>query len=223
MEHPKNQSCRQVRQIMVDMVNLELAAAITLVKHVLMYVNDLKWRLGTTGVFTITLSEDLVINIFDHDKAAPGRADYHSHWYDFKSDIIAGKLRHFRYVKAETGLDVLGQEVSMTHQPIGSPVALALRECPGETYLPGDSYEITAPEIHRVVADPGTVTLVTRQRKTSPTGYWVFKDRCGQEPAGSPQRMQPEESGDTALQLVALALAKMEEDQRCGLKHVMLL
>lgn len=219
MEHPENQSRRQAGQIMVDMVNLELASAVTIVKHVLLHVNDLKWRLGTTGVFTITLSDDLVINIFDHDQAVPGRADYHSHWYDFKSDIIAGKLRHFRYVKAETGLDVLGQEVSMTHQPIGSPFALALRECPCETYLPGDSYEITSPEIHRVIADPGTVTLVTRQRKTSPTGYWVFKDRCGQEPADSPQQAPPEQHVDTALQFVALALGKMEEHQRHGLPH----
>jgi len=69
----------------------------------------------------------------------------------------------------------------MAHQPIGAPSALALRECPGETYLPGDSYEITAPEIHRVVADPGTVTLVTRQHKTSPTGYRVFKNLWREE------------------------------------------
>lgn len=220
MEHPENQGGRQAGQIMVDMVNLELASAVTIVKHVLMHVNDVKWRLGTTGVFTITLSDDLVINIFDHDQAVPGRADYHSHWYDFKSDIIAGQLRHFRYVRDETGFDVFGQEVSMTHQPTGSPVALALRECPCETYLPGDSYEITAPEIHRVIADPGTVTLVTRQRKTSPTGYRIFKNQFSQEPAGSPQQVPPEQSRDIALQFVSLAMAKMEERQRHGLPHV---
>src|SRR5579872_4468735 len=79
MKHPKNHGSHQAGQIMVDMVNLELASAATLVKHVLLHINDLEWRLGTTGVFTITLSENLVINIFDHDRAVPGRADYHSH------------------------------------------------------------------------------------------------------------------------------------------------
>jgi hypothetical protein len=195
-------------------MNLELASAVTLVKRVLMHFNDLQWRLGTTGVFTITLSDDLVINIFDHGRAAPGRADYHSHWYDFKSNILAGKLRHFRYVRDKKGFEVLGQEVSMAHKPVGVPFALALRECPAETYLPGDAYEITAPEIHRVVADPGTVTLVTRQNKTSPTGYHVFKNRLGEEQAGSPQRPPLEQSLDTALQFAALAIAKMEEEQQ---------
>jgi len=90
-------------------MNLELPSAVTLVKHVLIRFNDLEWRLGTTGVFTITLSEDLVINIFDHDRAVPGRADYHSHWYDFRSHIVAGKLRHLRYVQDETGFQVLAK------------------------------------------------------------------------------------------------------------------
>src|SRR5271165_4539211 len=93
-----------------ERMNLELASAVTLVKRVLMGFRDLEWRLGTTGVFTITLSENLVINIFDHDRAVPGRADYDSHWYDFRSHIVAGKLRHLRYVQDETGFDVLGQD-----------------------------------------------------------------------------------------------------------------
>jgi hypothetical protein len=187
---------------------------LSFVKNALLHVEDLEWRLGTTGVFTITLSEDLAVNIFDHEMAVPGRADYHSHWYDFRSNIVAGRLRHFRYVNDEAGFDVLAQEVSMEHQPVGAPFALRLRECPCETYVIGDSYEITAPEIHRVVADPGTVTLVTRQRKTSPNGYYVFKSLAVQEPGASARQAPSGNSLETARQFTALALAKIEEEQR---------
>jgi hypothetical protein len=192
-------------------------SGLSFVKNVLMHVKDLKCRLGTTGVFTITLSEDLAVNIFNHDTAVPGRADYHSHWYDFRSEIVAGKLCHFRYVNDADGFDVLAQQVSMEHKPAGAPFALRLRECPCETYVAGDSYEITAPEIHRVVADPGTVTLVTRLHKTSPNGYYVFKSLRSQRPAASAQQAASDQGLETAPEFAALALAKIEEEEKFSL------
>jgi hypothetical protein len=166
------------------MIPFEAAAA--LVRLILPRSKELDWRMGTTGVLSIALSENVSINIFDHETAVDGAADYHSHWYDFRSVIIAGQLDHFRYCLGREGVPVMGQRAGMDHKPVGDPFQTCLTELAPESYLPGDSYVISAPEIHRVVAAPGTVTLVTRQHKTSPDSYCIFR-----RPGAIPRKAVP--------------------------------
>lgn len=190
-----------------------MSATRTLVGTILGNWENLKWRIGTTGVFTLTLSDDIAINVFDHSRAVRGCADYHSHWYDFSSMIVAGEFRHYRYITTCSLVDVveeipvLDQEVSLDHKATGDPKRCWLRQCSSELYGPGQSYEITAPEIHRVIAVPGTVTLVTRQRRTNPACYHIFKDAA--QPAAAPEVVKAETAKEIATGFIALAMERL--------------
>lgn len=159
----------------------------TLVKEVLRsaiaHPQNFKLKRGTTGVFTVTLTDEVAINIFDHAMAIEGCADFHSHWYDFKSTILAGELRHVRYAITErptgaTPIAAEGLRANLQHQAIRrEPNCWLMPFGVEEIRFPDVSYIIESNEIHSVEATKGAVTIVEQLHITKPDGYWIFKKK----------------------------------------------
>ena len=146
-----------------------------LVEQILRHATEYPWTVAT-GRLTLMLERDAVcINLFDERFESP-YTRIHSHRMDFKSEIIAGEMRHYRYRRAvEAGAVEYGcQELTLENKPVGSVAKSWLIEGAQEHYVAGAGYEITAAEIHRADAPDGTVTLVTRQFKTQPASVFAF-------------------------------------------------
>jgi hypothetical protein len=143
-----------------------------LVEMILRRAAEFSWTVAT-GRLTTMVQRDLVcINVF-HERFEQPYTRIHSHSLDFHSEIIAGELVHTRYRRDESGVEHGFQQLTLDSRPLASGVC-GLTAGAEERYRPGDSYEITAPEIHRADALDGTVTLVTRQFRTSPEDVWAF-------------------------------------------------
>lgn len=146
-----------------------------LVEQILRHATEYSWTVAT-GRLTLMLERDAVcINVFDERFEQP-YTRIHSHRMDFKSQIIAGEMRHYRYTRAEAAgaVEYGCQELTLENKPVGSVSKSWLIEGAEEHFAAGAEYEITAPEIHRADARDGTVTLVTRQFKTEPTTIFAF-------------------------------------------------
>ncbi len=150
-----------------------------LVEHILRHAKEYPWVVPANGRLTLVLEPDIVvINLFNAQYRQPGTTTTHSHTVDFKSEIIAGEMRQYRYArtKAETpGAAHYGcQELTLDGKLMGQATDCYLLEGPQEVYRAGESYEITAPEIHKSDPEDGTVTLITRQFKTTPASVFTF-------------------------------------------------
>ncbi len=150
-----------------------------LVEHILRNAKEYPWVVPANGRLTLVLAPDsVVINLFNAHYRQPGTTTTHSHTMDFKSEIIAGEMRQYRYARssAETpGAAHYGcQELTLDGKLMGEATDCYLLEGPREVYRSGEFYEITAPEIHRSDPEDGTVTLITRQYKTTPASVFTF-------------------------------------------------
>ena len=149
-----------------------------LVKAILQNADRFQCEVPANGRLTIVLDPGvMVINIFDGRYRQPGTTAIHSHTVDFRSDIVGGVMRQYRYGRVDDGGDAKrywGQELTLDGKLIGEPAACFLREGELEVYPAGEFYEITADEIHQSVPEDGTVTLITRQHKTRPSSVFTF-------------------------------------------------
>lgn len=140
-----------------------------LIRQILDNAHSYPWTLQGFGMLRLKLGKVARVHIWNPLLAKPGVSTIHSHPWDLKSTIIAGRLLNVRYT-ADTG----GAEEYDTHFGselqtgeggglLGDPYLcrLAPREL-GEWYRPGDSYSQKKDEIHETIADHGTVTLLER-------------------------------------------------------------
>jgi len=153
-----------------------------LVKAILKRAENYSWEVPANGRLTLVLEPNVaVINVFHSKYRVPNSTAIHSHTVDFRSDIVGGVMRQYRYVRAAADgghgpapQKYWEQELTLGGKLAGEPVECWLRESEIEEYSAGESYEITADEIHRSVPEDGTVTLISRQYKTSPVSVSTF-------------------------------------------------
>lgn len=143
------------------------------VKRVLENHRNHRWHETVDGVIATYLKNETALNIYHGlDRA---NLYIHSHPFDFTSRIVTGEMRHTRYRLDPAGVEFQFQRRRITGEFFGETEYCGLEAMPLETYLPGDTYSILSNEIHSVAPVDGTITLVVRDRFTSPTefaSYW---------------------------------------------------
>jgi hypothetical protein len=183
----------------------EFAVKRALVKAILQRAEHYAWEVPANGRLTLVLEPNVaVINVFHSKYRVPNSTAIHSHTVDFRSDIVGGVMRQYRYLRAAAAGDgsapgmntdaghgpaprvVAGagdgpaarryweQELTLDGKLSRDPMECYLTESAIETYAAGEFYEITADEIHQSAPEDGTVTLITRQHRTSPTSVSTF-------------------------------------------------
>jgi len=183
-----------------------------LVLAILRNARHFPWTMGSNGRISCPIVPgNVVINLFEHSLAVPGHSAVHSHGADFKSEIIGGRLYQYRmYETADPQASpFIRQEVNLQNELAGAPVLVHLREEPAEVYEPGDTYEITAPEIHRIDYEDLTVTLISSQFRTNPKtirAYQPYSPDRANVRAETPRLAPP--AADLVAELTRSALLK---------------
>lgn len=159
------------------------------ISEILAHPHDRKWTIQGFGMLRTYLDEHEVerLHIWDTETAVPEVSVIHDHPWDFTSRIVRGSVTNQRYL-----LDVGdGDPVTVGRIKTGEggglldmqprPGWLAAR--PAEVYLPGDTYQMDAPELHESIPSSGAVTVISRRFYTARddqfatvcwrTGDWV--------------------------------------------------
>lgn len=138
-----------------------------LVKSILEQWRSYTWTVQGFGFIRTKIADVGRIHIWDSSLAIARVSTAHTHPWPLHSTIISGELINQRFRIATS--DKVG--LSYQHQRIqtgegggltGEPEAVQIVPLPPESYWQGDSYKQKPDEIHRSVAQDGTVTLMTR-------------------------------------------------------------
>lgn len=148
--------------------------------QVLQHHSDFQWTHEPGGFMRTCLAPDMVMNVFDASLVHEGATLIHTHPLDFTSMILAGELRHFRHTRygraaAPAGAQPYGyQDFDVEFKGASPAKGCFLVEEPMEVYHAGDTYQVLSHEIHRVGTEDGTITVLTREYITKPTGSTTF-------------------------------------------------
>lgn len=183
-----------------------------LVRQILLHANAFPWTVATGHLTFILEKDNVVLNVFDERFEQPW-TKVHSHFLDFRSEIIAGEMVQIRYERSDRGgegFEEYGfQELTVANERLGTGTCY-LRPGKEERYGAGEGYSITAPEIHQVIPVDGTVTLVTREFKTDPKsvfGFWSLP----QEPSKPTIPFGTAAVETTVKEVIGLALKHLGE------------
>lgn len=138
-----------------------------LVKSILEKYASYTWTVQGFGFIRTKIANVGRIHIWDSSLAVARVSTAHTHPWPLDSTIISGELINQRFRLAESGKVGLAYK----HQRIatgegggliGEAEDVQLVPLPPESYWHGDYYSQEPNEIHRTLAQDGTVTLITR-------------------------------------------------------------
>lgn len=131
------------------------------------------WTVQGFGKMSTNVTPTARLHIWDRMLLDPRVPAVHSHAYDFRSVVLAGRVRNIRMheVAGDAWNKVL---VSASAGIVQEPEVTALQEDPVELYDEGAVYSQTDEEIHWSVPDDGSVTLVEWEFGPSPKHMKVF-------------------------------------------------
>jgi len=137
----------------------------TYVRKVLENPHDRLWTVQGFGKMATNITENARLHVWDRVLVEPRVPAIHSHSWDFKSTILAGRMRNlrFREIDGVTWNRIL---VSSAGAVMGPTERAALTELPLDIYGEGESYVQTSEEIHLSLPEDGTATLVEWQRES---------------------------------------------------------
>lgn len=156
-----------------------------LVENILRRPGGFDWQVQGLGMMRLYLSEEVRLHIWDSSLKVPGVSAIHSHPWDLRSTVIAGRYKQHRFVPVKP-YQVLpgekfkcvsiccGKDACMT----GDPIEIELAEQPLEVYSEGMSYAQANDEIHLSCPEDGTVTLIERtfyEDRDHANVYWRGK------------------------------------------------
>jgi hypothetical protein len=145
-----------------------------LVRSILERFAAYDWTVQGFGFIRTKLADVGRIHVWDSRLATGRVSTMHTHPWPLRSTIISGELINCRFVRKddrEVPFRLQGMPLMMSRIAtgeggglIGEPEEIELFGCQPEQYLPGDSYQQRPDEIHRTMAQDGTVTLLERPR-----------------------------------------------------------
>lgn len=153
-----------------------------LVENILKHPKDFEWSVQGLGMMRVYLSQAVRLHIWDSALKVPGVSPLHTHPWNMKSTVVAGRYKQHRYI-TELELNPLnkGEEFNMVEIKCGEnactmqePQKISLVKCPLEIYKEGESYTQDSEEIHLSCPEDGTVTLVERTFKADRDHAKVF-------------------------------------------------
>lgn len=136
-----------------------------LVKTILASWQSYEWTIQGFGFARTKIADIGRIHIWDSRLAVPLVSTAHTHPWPLNSTIISGELINQRFVASETGwLPYMESDIKTGEGGglSGDPRAVLLESKPPETYTAGQRYRQAPEEVHRTIAQDGTVTLLER-------------------------------------------------------------
>jgi hypothetical protein len=129
--------------------------------------DHLDWSIQGLGMLRTYLTDDTRLHIWDGSAAVPEVSSLHTHPWDFRSQVICGRVVNQRYVERSLG----HSNNSYMRQMIkcgeggglyGEPGPVYLEPQPPEIVTAGCGYAQLATEVHESRPDSGTVTIIKR-------------------------------------------------------------
>lgn len=154
----------------------------------------LTWTIQGFGMLRAYLDSAEVhrLHIWDTETAVPEVSVIHDHPWDFNSRIHRGTVINQRYLLDAGGAFVQPIQTAKIKTGEGGGIVSGVRtallaELPFETYLPGDTYHMDAPELHESIPSRGAVTVISRKFHTTrddqfATVCWRSGDWVSAEP-----------------------------------------
>jgi hypothetical protein len=143
-----------------------------LVRSILQQWRSYEWTVQGFGFVRTKIADVGRIHVWDSRLAVQLVSTMHSHPWPLRSTIISGELINCRFVRKEDRVvpfRLQGMRYAMSRIAtgeggglMGEPGEIELFGCQPEQYVPGDLYEQRPDEIHRTIAQDGTVTLLER-------------------------------------------------------------
>lgn len=150
-----------------------------LAEHILRNRAKFDWSIHGIGMMRLYLPNNARLHIWDSKLKLPNVSIIHTHPWSFKSTIIAGSMKQYRYDSVHPAGEPPTHMVGRIRSGAGAvvverPIPTILIRQRHEWYLPGHSYEQRYDEIHETLPADGTVTLVERTMAEDADHAWVF-------------------------------------------------
>jgi len=143
-----------------------------LVRSILQRWHAYEWTQQGFGFVRTKIADVGRIHVWDSRVATPRVSTVHTHPWPLHSTIIAGELINCRFVHKDDrttpfrseGLFYQSSRIATGEGGglVGDISLVELFVCQPEAYQVGDSYQQKPGEIHRTIAQDGTVTLLER-------------------------------------------------------------
>lgn len=136
-----------------------------LVRSILEQWQSYEWTMQGFGFIRTKLANVGRIHVWDSSLAVPRVSTIHTHPWPLCSTIISGELINCRFEESEHGdLPYLRSRLTTGEGGglIGDPEPVMLVRREPESYTAGSRYMQLPTEIHRTLAQDGTVTLLER-------------------------------------------------------------
>jgi hypothetical protein len=151
-----------------------------LVFEILKKYRSYDWTVQGFGFIRTKIANVGRIHIWDSRLATSLVSTAHTHPWDLDSTIISGELINCRFGESnQYGIPYIKQSIATGEGGglIDEPESVYLSYEPLEILLPYSEYHQDANEIHRTIAQDGTVTLLTRKQGPpleKAIVYWPF-------------------------------------------------
>lgn len=137
-----------------------------LVRSILEQWRSYEWTVQGFGFIRTKLANVGRIHVWDSSLATARVSTIHTHPWPLRSTVISGELINCRFQIGGDGarLPYMRSRIATGEGGglIGDPEPVLLFSHDPESYTAGDAYEQTPEEIHRTIAEHGTVTLLER-------------------------------------------------------------
>ena len=135
-----------------------------LVRSILEKWQAYTWTRQGFGFVRTKIADVGRIHVWDARLAVDGVSTAHTHPWLLESSIISGELVNQRFTVCPTGMPYTRSDIKTGEGGglTGELQTLGLRSEPPEAYTSGASYQQKPEEIHRTLAQDGTVTLIQR-------------------------------------------------------------
>lgn len=169
------------------------------------------WTVQGFGFMRLRIYDNLRLHIWDSRLRCLGVSDVHDHTqWDFTSTVISGCLTNIRYTINKNGYPF---NMGIMECGIGGHLKqtevqkIKLLPKTPEIYGPGDSYSQLASEIHKTIADDGTITIIQQTRKDATTArvFWEATHNFGEAIPRPATRREVQDIGLFALEKMALS------------------
>ncbi len=137
-----------------------------LVRTILEKHKSYDWTVQGFGFVRTKIANVGRIHVWDSRLAVDMVSTAHTHPWPLHSTIISGELINQRFIVGDDGLGLPYMESDIKTGEggniFGEPRPVMLKSKPLEMYAAGRTYEQSSGEIHRTIAQDGTVTLLER-------------------------------------------------------------
>jgi hypothetical protein len=142
--------------------------------------DHLEWSLFGLGMLRAYLTDDIRLHVWDGSAAVPGVSSLHTHPWDFRSQVICGRVVNQKFIERAmepaTTADTQMRDRFMRQMVAcgdkgsglyGEPGPVYLEPQPPQIVTAGCGYAQLATEIHESRPDDGTVSII---KKAVPEG-----------------------------------------------------